>query len=282
MENETRLQSVPNTPENTSLPRAKGEVRLSTKLHSNKTVICKLRQSGSLRCLFPRTDQRQLQAVLLNCAGGMTGGDRYDLNAEVKEGTTLTISTQAAEKIYRAPYGQSAQVNSHIRVEQHAHLYWLPQETILFEDSALERSLNIRIAKTSTLLLTESLVFGRLEMGESIRSSRLSDRVDIRRGGVPLFLDIVKFSGDVASQLDRLAVASSARVVTSLLYVGRDAALRQPRLLELLPKKAGISQLEEEVLVLRMLSQDTNLMRSTLIPILDFLSNKSLPQCWNL
>ncbi len=276
------MKKLPDAAQTAILPRALGEVRLVTKLQSNKTVIDKLRQSGSLRCLFPRTNQYHLPAILLNSAGGMTGGDRFDLYAEVTEQTALTISTQAAEKIYRAASEQSAQVISRVRVGQDAHLDWLPQETILFDGSALDRSLTLELEETSTLLFTESWAFGRLEMGESIQSGRLSDKVDVYRKGVPLFLDILQFSGDVAAQLDRHAVANSARVVTTLLYVGRDASSRLSRLLELLPKKSGVSQLDEDVLALRLLAENTNVMRSVLVPILNFLSDNRLPQCWNL
>ncbi len=43
-----------------------------------------------------------LDAVIVNTAGGMTGGDRFDIGIKVGAGARLTVTTAAAEKIYRS------------------------------------------------------------------------------------------------------------------------------------------------------------------------------------
>ncbi len=60
--------------------------------------------------LFPRPDTAALTAVLLNTAGGLTGGDRFSVSATAADGSRLTLTTQAAERVYRALPGTEARL----------------------------------------------------------------------------------------------------------------------------------------------------------------------------
>lgn len=265
-----------------AVARAQGEVSLAVKARDGGTTLRKLRQSGSLKCLFPRNDRRALQAVLLNCAGGVTGGDRLSLAARAEAGTTLTLATQAAERIYRALPGERGRIETRLDVAEGARVNWLPQETILFEGCSLERSLTIELQEGATLLLTEPLVFGRLAMGETLASARVLDRMEVRRAGVPIYLDRIRLAGDVQAQLDRPGVAGGARAMASLVYVAPDAEAQLAMLRDFLPHHAGASLIHEDVLVMRLLSHDSNEMRSRLVPILNHMSHDGLPRCWNI
>ena len=61
-----------------------------------------LHESGSLRVRFPSPEAEGLSAVFVNTAGGIAGGDRFDIDIATGEGARLTVTTAAAEKIYRA------------------------------------------------------------------------------------------------------------------------------------------------------------------------------------
>ena len=61
-----------------------------------------LHESGSLRVRFPSPEAEGLSAVFVNTAGGVAGGDRFDIDIAAGEGARLTLTTAAAEKIYRA------------------------------------------------------------------------------------------------------------------------------------------------------------------------------------
>ena len=264
------------------MARAQGEVSLAAKARDGGTALRRLRQSGSLKCLFPRSAGRALQAVLLNCAGGVTGGDRLSLSAHAEAGTTLTLTTQAAERIYRALPGKKGRIETRLNVAEGARVNWLPQETILFDGCSLERSLTIELQAGATLLLTEPLIFGRLEMGETLTSAHVLDRMEVRRAGVPIYLDCIRLAGDVQAQLDRPGVAGRARAMASLVYFAPDAEAQLEVLRRCLPRHAGASLLQEDVLVMRFLSRDSNEMRSTLVPMLNHLSHDGLPRCWNI
>ena len=125
------------------------------------------REAGSLRVRFPGAGAN-LEAVIINTAGGVAGGDRYDLDVAVGADARLAVTTAAAEKIYR-----SLGADTHDRVSgcgwrRAARSHWLPQETILFDRARLSRSIDIELAAGAALLVAETLVFGRAAMGEAV------------------------------------------------------------------------------------------------------------------
>ena len=223
-----------------------------------------------------------MQAVLLNCAGGVTGGDRFSISARAEARTVLTLTTQAAERIYRALPGEKGRIETRLDVANSARVNWLPQETILFDGCSLERSLTIELQEGAALLLAEPLVFGRLEMGETLTLAHFLDRIEIRRAGIPIYMDRVHLVADVQAQLDRPGIAGGARAMAFVVYVSPDAEAQLAMLRHHLPRHAGASLLHADVLVMRILSRDSNEMRSCLVPMLDHLSHGGLPRCWSI
>ncbi len=241
-----------------------------------------MRQAGSLKALFPQGAKPDLQAVLVNTAGGITGGDRFEISARAGPGTRLTLTTQAAERAYRALPGETGELNSRLFVGDGARLDWLPQETILYRDCALRRRLSVELAGDASLLLVEPLVFGRAAMGETLDRARFRDRIEVRRRGELLYLDAMAFEGDVAARLARPAVADGAAALASLIYVAPDAEAHLAPLRDMLPMTGGASLIGEDVLVLRLLAADSHLLRRTLVPILNRLTGDTLPRPWML
>ena len=85
--------------------RAQGAVRFGVHLRDGVTRRGDLYESGSLRVRFPSPEAEGLSGVFVNTAGGIAGGDRFDIDIAAGEGARLTLTTAAAEKIYRAPGG---------------------------------------------------------------------------------------------------------------------------------------------------------------------------------
>src|SRR5262245_30064215 len=110
--------------------RARGAVKFAVRAQDGVTRRGDLHESGSLRVRFPSAEGEGLSGVFLNTAGGIAGGDRFDIEIAVGEGASLTLTSAAAEKVYRAP-GKPAELNISLRVAAGARLSWLPQETIL-------------------------------------------------------------------------------------------------------------------------------------------------------
>jgi urease accessory protein len=192
------------------------------------------------------------------------------------------LSTQAAERAYRAPGEAAARVETRLGAESGGRIDWLPQETILFDGARLERRLSVTLQGDAAALLVEPVLFGRLARGEEVRSGAFADRWEVRRDGRLLFADRLRIGGDMAGTLDRMAVAGRARAMASVLLAapGAESHLRAVRLM--LPRAAGASLIEEGLLLVRMLAPDGLDLRRTLVPLITRLGGRPLPRVWSL
>src|SRR3981189_2708800 len=89
--------------------RAQGSLSVDVHLLEGVTRRRQLHESGSLRVRFPSPEAEGLSAVFVNTAGGIAGGDRFDIDIATGEGSRLAVTTAAAEKVYRAQ-GPAAQL----------------------------------------------------------------------------------------------------------------------------------------------------------------------------
>jgi urease accessory protein len=204
--------------------RARGSVTFDVQMVEGRTRRRQLHESGSLRVRFPSPEDHGLSAMFVNTAGGAAGGDRFDIDMTAGPGTSLTVTTAAAEKVYRS-HGPSAEINIALKVEAAAHLSWLPQETILFDRSRTERAIDIDLDATASLVLCEIVIFGRAAMGEKMLSGRFVDRWRLRRGGKLVFAETVRLDGDLGEKLARPAVAKGGLAIGTALIVPGDEAL---------------------------------------------------------
>ncbi len=264
-------------------PRARGSASLTVAGDvTGRTGLVDLRHAGSSKLVFPRNFNKGLEAILVNSAGGITGGDHYTLAATVKGGGALTLTTQAAERAYRAQVSEIGRVETTLTVDADATLHWLPQELILFDHCALRRRLQIDLHGNANLLMVEPVVLGRAAMKETLRQIYFEDRIRIDRDGAPIYIDGIDFSGDAAAHVARRAIADGARAMASLVLVRPDAAAQLDVLRAMLPPTAGASLLADDVLVIRQLAEDSFVLRRDLMPILSRLTNNSLPISWRL
>jgi urease accessory protein len=233
--------------------------------------------------LFPRPPSpSDLMGVCINTAGGITGGDRFAIEAQAGAGSRLTLTTQAAERIYRARGDEVGRLSTRLSVARGARLDWLPQETILFDRSALRRSLCIDMADDATFLAVEPLVFGRITMGERLRRIAFTDNIRLIRAGELIFADAIRLTGDADAQLASRFAANGAGASAGVLYAAPDADLYLPRIRELLPETGGASLIRPGVLFARLVAPDSFLLRQSLIPVVEALRGAPLPKTWTL
>lgn len=209
----------------TPLQRADGALRLVLRRRDEQTVLDDLRQAGCLKLRFPRTGPNEwTTAVTLNTSGGVAAGDRLSGWFELRKAARATITAQAAERFYRAvPGSEPAVLRNVIRLASGAALEWLPQETLLFDRSALDRRLEVELAADAWFLGVETLVFGRAAMGEQVRQAWLRDAIRVRRDGRWLLHESVRLDGDADAMLRRPSVAAGARAMATLVFVAPDA-----------------------------------------------------------
>lgn len=266
-----------------SIQRAKGHLSICAARDTrNVSSLKNLRQEGSYRAIFPRRSDENLEAVIINTAGGVTGGDQFSITVHASENAQLSITTQAAERIYRASAGDAGLINNKLTIEKRAQLFWVPQETILFEGSRLQRSLDVDVDPSATFLMVEPIVFGREASGEDLKSCAIQDCVSITSQGQPICLDRIQLDGDLVEILGRAAVADYARAMASLVLVDPDAKHLLAACRALLPRSAGASLLSDRVLVVRILAADSFVLRQATLPILKLLTNDAVPKNWRL
>ena len=261
-----------------SAPRAVGALRVSVR-DGNK--LDALRQSGASKAFFPRHSGSDLLAVTLNTAGGVTGGDRFAITAQAAAHSALTLTTQTAERIYKAQPGQTARMTTDLTIADNGRIDWLPQETILFNRSRLRRRLAVNMAADATFLGVETLVFGRALMGERLDEAFLKDDVRIQRDGAMIFADAIALEGAVADRLAAEWLAGPAGCVSSVTFAGPAADLHLAQLRKLMPPTGGVSLIRPGILFARLLARDSFDMRRLLIPVLTALRG-TLPPTWNL
>jgi urease accessory protein len=160
-------------------------------------------------------------------------------------------------------------------------LEWLPQETILFDGSALDRRLEVDLAEDAGFLGVETLVFGRAAMGERVRQGRLRDLIQVRRDGDLLLHDAIRIDGDIDATLQRAAVGAGAPVVATVVYVAPDAAEKLDLLRVALGSAEAGASAWNGMLVARILGGDGASVRATLVAVLDVLREaRPLPRVW--
>ena len=241
----------------------------------------RVHESGSLRVRFPNGNSKAaLEAVIVNTGGGMTGGDRFDIDIKVGAGARLTVTTAAAEKIYRS-LGSDTDICVKLDVDPGGALAWLPQETIMFDQAQLRRSIDIELARDANLLLAEAAVFGRSAMGEAVIQGHFFDRWRLRVEGALVFAETLRLDGNIAQRLAQRAIASGGVAVASIIkYPGNDTDATAVRAMQdRFAGEVGVSAWNGLV-VARLVASDGAALRRDLVAVLTALDAAPLPRLW--
>ncbi len=277
--------------------RVDSQAFVGARYRNGKSVLAELDQRGGAKVRLPATAVDGLDAVLINTAGGLTGGDRVQWRCRAHARARLRVSTAASEKAYRS-HGPSGQQHALLQAESGAHLSWLPQETIVFEGASLERSLSVELAADASCLICEALVFGRQAMGERLNDACIKDTWHIHRDGKLLHKEALQIDASVdlcpCGSVAAFGLGSElAAMATVLLCDARDSAsleLLADRLRAIdtatgtLAGKAtvGVSVLPGRLLV-RLLAEDGWQLRQLLVPLLTQLqSGDDVPRVWHV
>jgi urease accessory protein len=261
--------------------RATGDIALAIAAVSGASRRTRVHEAGSLRVRFPNAHgANALDAVIVNTAGGMTGGDRFDIAIDVGAGASLRVSTAAAEKIYRST-GPDTKIGVKLAVGDCGALAWLPQETILFDRMRLRRTIDIDLAAGANLLLAEAIVFGRSAMGEIVADGSLFDRWRVRVDGALAFAETIRLGGEIAQRLKEVAIAADGAAIASVLKVpGDDDAVASVRAIS--PRFAGQVGVScwNGLALARLVAADGAALRCDLAAVLTAWGADPLPRLW--
>ncbi|MCC6779852.1 MAG: urease accessory protein UreD [Hyphomicrobiales bacterium] len=260
--------------------RAIGRIALAVETSAGITRRARVGEEGSLRVRCPGAPAAELEAVIVNTAGGIAGGDRFAFDVSVGPGARLVVTSAAAEKVYRTRAAE-ATIDVKLAVASGAALAWLPQETILFDRSFVRRSIEVDLAVDAQLLLAEAVVFGRTGMGEQVREGALLDRWRLRRDGTLVHAEAVRLEGEVARKLaSRAAAAGGAAVATVLIVPGDESTVERVRALaDRFRGEVGVSAWNGFAIA-RLCAADGARLRHDLIGVLNALRRGGLPRLW--
>ena len=276
--------------------RAFGRLRIAFQRRGELTALAVLRQEGCLKARHPRPEPGAIaETVLLNTSGGITGGDDLGIDIRAGAGTRLVVTTQAAERLYRATSGSPpATIRTSLIAEAGATLEWLPQETILFDACRADRTLSVDLAPSARFVGVESLLFGRQASGETMRTAWLTDRIRIRQADTLLLHDATRIAGDAAGLMARAGTFGDARAMATIVVVNPEAEALVPALRAALgdgtltggpleaPVQFGVSAWNGLVLA-RLLAADGARLRQAVITSLGILRGAvPLPRVWRL
>jgi urease accessory protein len=263
-----------------SMQRAVGRLHIGVK-HKTRTTLETLYQQGCLKARFPHTHRSDMEAVLINTSGGVTDGDQLDIALDAQTGSDLTVTTPAAERIYRAlPNTPPARISVTAHIADRARLDYLPQETILFDNCALNRTLYVDMHENARFLGVEALLFGRTLHGEALTTLRLRDTIRIRRAGRLILHDGVRLQGGMHAKLTAPASAGLARATATIVLVAPDAETHLPHVRDALKDAEAGASVWDGMLLARLVATDGQALRRLVAGVLACLRENPLPRLW--
>jgi urease accessory protein len=208
------------------LERAAGVGRVVFAGGQDGTKIIDNYQKFPVALAFPRIDDAQRrEAVAINCSGGVAGGDRLQIEIVAQRGSSVAMTTQAAEKVYRA-LNRPAQITTRLEVHENAKLAWLPQETIIFDKARIKRRMDVVLCSGAEIAALEWLVLGRVESGETVRSGYVLDSWRVSLDGRLVWADGFLLSDEMFAHIRREALLSKWKAIGTLIYFGPGVARR--------------------------------------------------------
>ena len=260
--------------------RARAEARGSFARIGERTEPARLFETGGLRWRFPRSSN-PCEAAIVNTGGGVAGGDAYVLSLTLGEGAVVEATTPSAERIYRS-HGPAAAIATRLSLAPGARLFWLPQETLMFDGARLERRLEVEMPVEVALIVAETLVFGRLAMGESRIDASVRDSWRVRRDGRLVFADETRLE-HAGAALGRKATGAGARALSTIVASAPNIEARLPDLRAAL--KAAGSGVEsgasafDGLVVVRLLAASPDRLRAALVASIVALGGRK-PRLW--
>ncbi len=188
-----------------------------------RTVLTDREHSGPLRIqkpLYPEGDAI-CHAVVVHPPGGIAGGDRLEINVNLRAGARGLITTPGATKWYRARSGTEAIQRVQVHLAAGATLEWLPQEAIIFNAAQATSETAIALDDNALYLGWEVLCFGRAASGETFDDGRYRQRMGVTRNGCLLWNE--RGTLDAGGTLMASPIGLAGRSVAgTLLAAGRE------------------------------------------------------------
>lgn len=239
---------------------ADGAAEMSFAHTDGETRLKHLYQSDPCRVLFPRqADGGPKEAVIVTTSGGIVGGDRLRFDIDAASGSVASVTTQAAEKVYRST-GAASEIDVSVRVRDGALVEWMPQETILFDGARLRRHTRIDVEGSGRILAGEIVTFGRRARRETFTHGLLHDGWRLSLDDTLVWADALHLSADIGDGIANPHAFNKAASVATAVYYAPDAAGFLDLARELVG--AGGATCVDGILIARFIHADAAMLRA--------------------
>jgi urease accessory protein len=225
---------------------------------------------------------------VLHPPGGIVGGDRLEIAAEIGTGAQVLLTTPAAGKFYRSA-GRRAEQAQRFAVAEDAALEWLPQETIVFDGAFARSTTRVELAPGARFIGWEIVCLGRPASGERFGHGQFLQGMEVYRQGRPLLLERNRIDGGGAL-LDAPWGLGGHPVTGTLVCAGGDEAdvtAARDALGEDAADEVTGATLIEGMLLVRFLGGQAERARERLVRVWEVLRPRVLgrpaqrPRIWN-
>jgi urease accessory protein len=271
-------------------PALPASVRVSTRLRlavggDARATILDRREEGAYRFRMPHmaepaARQRQLEALIVNVAGGLAGGDRVGIDASSEAEKSLLISSATAERIYRSDV-ETTTFDITLAARSGGRLVWLPQETVLHEGARLTRRIEADAEAGATLLFGEITHLGRRASREAFRHGLIRERWRFRQAGRLVFADETRLDAQaLGERLEGPAFLADGTTIATLILLADDASERlEPirRALALVPGVTAGASARDGLVFARVIGKDGAACRRAFLAAVQAAAGRTVP-----
>ena len=145
------------------------ELELQNDLDRQKTIITRKQTQVPLyvqKALHYDLDYPSMAHVfILSPSGGILQGDRYRMDVELKNNAISHLTTQGATRIYKMESNYATHMVT-LNLKDNSYLEFIPEQIIPYKNSRFYQKTNLDIDESSTVIYSETIVPGRIAMGE--------------------------------------------------------------------------------------------------------------------
>ena len=173
----------------------KAQLSLEFEKREQQTVVAHRKHFGPLVIQKPfYPEGAPCHIYLLHPPGGLVGGDQLSLNVNLDKQSHVLITTPGAAKFYRSA-GPAAEQAQTFNVSNESLLEWMPQETIIFDQSNAAIITEINLELQSKFIGWEITCLGRAASGEKFTAGKLQQKLTLSINNKPAFIERALFQG---------------------------------------------------------------------------------------
>ena len=145
------------------------QLELQNDAEKQKTIITRKKTQVPLyvqKALHYDMDYPSMAHIfILSPSGGILQGDRYRMDVELKNNAISHLTTQGATRIYKMDSNYATHMVN-INLKNNSYLEFIPEQIIPYKNSRFYQKTQLNIDDSSTVVYSETIVPGRIAMGE--------------------------------------------------------------------------------------------------------------------